>query len=55
MKKWEYKQIMTQGGLDHEVREAGMDGWELVSVCAFGAGYDMRYFFKRPLREKKII
>jgi hypothetical protein len=48
--KWEYKTAATT---TEEMKAAGLEGWELVSVAvlpAAGGGGDSQAYFKRPLR-----
>lgn len=53
--KWEYKEIYTgyeQKSNIEDVKNAGLEGWELVSVTDILLGEEVvtSYYFKRPIK-----
>jgi len=61
MQKWEYRTLSRQGGSwtddrfdgrtpAEKMTDLGGEGWELVSVCYDGAGY--QFYLKRPVEQK---
>ena len=61
MTKWEYLTFSRVGGSwsddrydgrapTEKLTDLGRDGWELLSVCYDGSGYN--FYLKRPITEK---